>query len=98
MCGSDFVYSWGSYIDGIGCYLDIWYVIKNYLFFIILSKYICRIFLVNLLLLFVLGGNGYINDYLIGRFLRDVKLYEIGVGISEVRRLIIGRVINVYYK
>lgn len=48
--------------------------------------------------MFVLGGNGYINDYLIGRFLRDVKLYEIGVGISEVRRLIIGRVINVYYK
>lgn len=38
----------------------------------------------------ILGGNGYINDYPTGRFLRDAKLYEIGAGTSEVRRLIIG--------
>lgn len=38
-----------------------------------------------------LGGNGYINDYPAGRFLRDAKLYEIGAGTSEIRRLIIGR-------
>jgi len=38
-----------------------------------------------------LGGNGYINDYPTGRFLRDAKLYEIGAGTSEVRRLLIGR-------
>ena len=39
-------------------------------------------------------GNGYINDYPTGRFLRDAKLYEIGAGTSEVRRLIIGRHFN----
>lgn len=44
------------------------------------------------------GGNGYINDYPTGRFLRDAKLYEIGAGTSEVRRLIIGRAINANYK
>ena len=38
-----------------------------------------------------LGGNGYINEYPTGRFLRDAKLYEIGAGTSEIRRLIIGR-------
>jgi len=38
-----------------------------------------------------LGGNGYINDYDTGRFLRDAKLYEIGAGTSEVRRMLIGR-------
>ncbi|KAK1793496.1 hypothetical protein P4O66_011874, partial [Electrophorus voltai] len=38
-----------------------------------------------------LGGNGYINDYPMGRFLRDAKLYEIGAGTSEVRRMVIGR-------
>ncbi len=38
-----------------------------------------------------LGGNGYINDYPTGRFLRDAKLYEIGAGTSEVRRMLIGR-------
>lgn len=53
---------------------------------------------VNLLLLLVSGGNGYINDYPTGRFLRDAKLYEIGAGTSEVRRLIIGRAINAHYK
>lgn len=38
-----------------------------------------------------LGGNGYINEYPAGRFLRDAKLYEIGAGTSEIRRMIIGR-------
>jgi isovaleryl-CoA dehydrogenase len=38
-----------------------------------------------------LGGNGYINDYPAGRLLRDAKLYEIGAGTSEIRRLLIGR-------
>jgi len=46
----------------------------------------------------ILGGNGYINDYPTGRFLRDAKLYEIGAGTSEVRRLVIGRAINQEYK
>ncbi|XP_041431343.1 isovaleryl-CoA dehydrogenase, mitochondrial isoform X2 [Xenopus laevis] len=45
-----------------------------------------------------LGGNGYINDYPMGRFLRDAKLYEIGAGTSEVRRIIIGRAFNALYK
>jgi isovaleryl-CoA dehydrogenase len=44
-----------------------------------------------------LGGNGYINDYPTGRFLRDAKLYEIGAGTSEVRRLVIGRTLNKEY-
>ena len=44
------------------------------------------------------GGNGYINDYPTGRFLRDAKLYEIGAGTSEVRRLVIARSINSFYK
>ena len=39
----------------------------------------------------LLGGNGYINDYPAGRLLRDAKLYEIGAGTSEVRRMLIGR-------
>ncbi len=38
-----------------------------------------------------LGGNGYVNDYPTGRLLRDAKLYEIGAGTSEVRRMLIGR-------
>lgn len=38
-----------------------------------------------------LGGNGYINEYPTGRFLRDAKLYEIGAGTSEIRRMLIGR-------
>ncbi|KAI8836371.1 acyl-CoA dehydrogenase/oxidase [Chytridium lagenaria] len=41
-----------------------------------------------------LGGNGYINDYSAGRILRDAKLYEIGAGTSEIRRMIIGREFN----
>jgi len=45
-----------------------------------------------------LGGNGYINDYPTGRYLRDAKLYEIGAGTSEIRRLIIGRSFNEEYK
>ena len=39
----------------------------------------------------VLGGNGYINDYPTGRLLRDAKLYEIGAGTNEIRRMLIGR-------
>ena len=38
-----------------------------------------------------LGGNGYINDYSAGRLLRDAKLYEIGAGPQEIRRMLIGR-------
>lgn len=39
----------------------------------------------------LLGGNGYINEYSTGRLLRDAKLYEIGAGTSEIRRMLIGR-------
>lgn len=46
----------------------------------------------------ILGGNGYINDYPTGRILRDAKLYEIGAGTSEIRRMIIGRTLNNEYK
>jgi len=46
----------------------------------------------------ILGGNGYINDYPTGRFLRDAKLYEIGAGTTEVRKLVIGRALNNEYK
>ncbi|KAI9017320.1 acyl-CoA dehydrogenase/oxidase [Gaertneriomyces semiglobifer] len=45
-----------------------------------------------------LGGNGYINDYPTGRFLRDAKLYEIGAGTSEIRRMLIGREFNKDFK
>jgi len=45
----------------------------------------------------ILGGNGYINDYPTGRYLRDAKLYEIGAGTSEIRRLVVGRAINKEY-
>ncbi|XP_053603062.1 isovaleryl-CoA dehydrogenase, mitochondrial [Plodia interpunctella] len=46
----------------------------------------------------ILGGNGYINDYPTGRIMRDAKLYEIGAGTSEVRRMLIGRALNIEYK
>ncbi|CAG9800564.1 unnamed protein product [Chironomus riparius] len=46
----------------------------------------------------ILGGNGYINDYPTGRFLRDALLGTIGAGTSEIRRLVIGREINKEYK
>lgn len=49
-------------------------------------------------LLSIPGGNGYINDYPTGRFLRDAKLYEIGAGTSEIRRLILGRAFNEMFK
>jgi len=39
----------------------------------------------------ILGGNGYVNDFPAGRLLRDAKLYEIGAGTSEIRRMLIGR-------
>jgi len=45
----------------------------------------------------ILGGNGYINDYPVGRIMRDCKLYEIGAGTTEVRRLVIGRALNSEY-
>jgi isovaleryl-CoA dehydrogenase len=43
-----------------------------------------------------LGGNGYVNDFPTGRLLRDAKLYEIGAGTSEIRRMLIGR--EIYQK
>ena len=39
----------------------------------------------------ILGGNGYTNEFPLGRLLRDAKLYEIGAGTSEIRRMLIGR-------
>jgi len=45
----------------------------------------------------LLGGNGYINEYPTGRILRDAKLYEIGAGTSEIRRMLIGRELNKEY-
>lgn len=53
---------------------------------------------INMFYLKVNLGNGYINDYPVGRFMRDAKLYEIGAGTSEVRRLIIGRHFNDMYR
>jgi isovaleryl-CoA dehydrogenase len=38
-----------------------------------------------------MGGNGYVNDNPVGRYLRDAKLAEIGAGTSEIRRMLIGR-------
>jgi isovaleryl-CoA dehydrogenase len=46
---------------------------------------------ISLQALQTLGGNGYINDYPTGRLVRDAKLYEIGAGTSEIRRMLIGR-------
>ncbi|XP_043492530.1 isovaleryl-CoA dehydrogenase, mitochondrial [Polistes fuscatus] len=45
----------------------------------------------------ILGGNGYINDYPTGRYLRDAKLYEIGAGTSEIRRMVISKAITEEY-
>lgn len=45
----------------------------------------------------ILGGNGYINEYAAGRIMRDAKLYEIGAGTSEIRRMVIGRALNKEY-
>jgi len=44
-----------------------------------------------------LGGNGYINDYPTGRFLRDARLYCVGAGTQEIRRMLIGREFNMDY-
>lgn len=44
--------------------------------------------------LLLIGGNGYTNEYPVGRYLRDAKLYEIGAGTSEVRRWLLGRAFN----
>ena len=46
----------------------------------------------------ILGGNGYINDYPVGRYMRDAKLWEIGAGTTEVRKLIVGRYFNQMFK
>ena len=46
----------------------------------------------------LMGGNGYVNEIPAGRLLRDAKLYEIGAGTSEIRRMVIGRVFNKEYK
>lgn len=43
------------------------------------------------------GGNGYTNEYIVSRLLRDAKLYEIGAGTSEIRRWLIGRELNKHY-
>ena len=45
-----------------------------------------------------LGGNGYTAEYPAGRILRDAKLYEIGAGTSEIRRMLIGREFNKMFK
>lgn len=45
----------------------------------------------------LLGGNGYSNEYHVGRLVRDAKLYEIGAGTSEIRRWLIGRELNKSY-
>jgi len=45
-----------------------------------------------------LGGNGYINEYPMGRFLRDSRLYTVGAGTQEIRRMLIGREFNNDYK
>lgn len=66
------------------------------LLFAFLALLHCPLLLLSFLLFPnpVAGGNGYINDFPMGRFLRDAKLYEIGAGTSEVRRLVIGRAFN----
>jgi isovaleryl-CoA dehydrogenase len=46
----------------------------------------------------LMGGMGYVNEVPVGRILRDAKLYEIGAGTSEVRRMVIGRAFNKMYK
>lgn len=46
----------------------------------------------------LLGGNGYVNEIPAGRLLRDAKLYEIGAGTSEIRRMVIGRAFNKQYE
>ena len=56
--------------------------------------YVALIIILILVSSFHPGGNGYINDYPTGRFLRDAKLYEIGAGTSEIRRWLIGEKIN----
>ncbi|ESN92834.1 hypothetical protein HELRODRAFT_164965 [Helobdella robusta] len=52
---------------------------------------------ISVLFYVVESGNGYINDYPCGRLLRDAKLYEIGAGTTEIRKMIIGRSLNAEY-
>ena len=76
--------------------------VRQFLFYTLISKCYPPFFCVHLVYIFSIsffsGGNGYINDYPTGRLLRDAKLYEIGAGTSEVRRLVIGRALNFEYK
>lgn len=46
----------------------------------------------------LMGGTGYVNEIPAGRLLRDAKLYEIGAGTSEIRRMVIGRAFNKEYR
>jgi len=62
-----------------------------------LSTSMSSVIVKHVLFLSNIGGNGYINDYASGRLLRDAKLYEIGAGTSEIRRLIIARSLNKEY-
>lgn len=64
---------------------------KKFLF-ILCTRFKCCV--AEMWVLLLKGGNGYINDYPTGRFLRDAKLYEIGAGTSEIRRMLIGREFN----
>jgi len=45
-----------------------------------------------------LGGNGYINEYPVGRYLRDARLYTVGAGTQEIRRFLIAREFNNEFK
>ena len=45
----------------------------------------------------ILGGNGYVNDYPVNRYMRDAKLMEIGAGTTEVRKIILGRYFNDHF-
>ena len=46
----------------------------------------------------IFGGNGYIQEYPLGRFVRDAKLYEVGGGTNEIRQWLIGRELNKIYQ
>jgi len=61
-----------------------------------ISKFIIKKITIIIIIIIIIQ-KGYINDYPTGRILRDAKLYEIGAGTSEVRRLIIGRALNDEY-
>lgn len=62
-----------------------------------LFKFLFLNYNINIFAFCSTGGNGYINDYPTGRLLRDSKLYEIGAGTSEIRRMLIARAISKEY-